>query len=111
MKKQTFNVCSILLICFFVMQFVSAVDFNNDITNEDKETFNEILEPVVKVYNLLKYCATFIALVMLLYAGSIFVTSGSDIGKREKAKNMAMYVVIGLAVIWASPLIVDFIIG
>jgi multisubunit Na+/H+ antiporter MnhB subunit len=39
------------------------------------------------------------------------MTSGSDPKKREDAKNMAMYVIIGLIVIWAAPLIVNWIVG
>jgi len=45
----------------------------------------------------------------MLFAGITYISSGSDPGKREKAKSMVMYVIIGLAVIWAAPFIVDLI--
>lgn len=78
---------------------------------DDIATFDEILEPVMKIYNLVKYSATVIAVVVLLFAGINYVTSGSNPAKREQSKNMTMYVVIGLIVIWAAPLLVNFIVG
>jgi type IV secretory pathway VirB2 component (pilin) len=99
---------------FFVLMtinLVSAVDFNQPISDADKASFDQMLEPVLKVYNLVKYVSSVIAVVILLFAGITYMTSGSDPGKRERAKNMAMYVVIGLFVIWAAPLVVNFIIG
>ena len=112
MKSKTLAIFGLVfLLSIIAMQFVSAVDFDQDISEEDKETFDEILEPVMKVYNLIKYSATVIAVLVLLFAGLSYMTSGSNPGKREKAKNMVMYVVIGLMVIWVAPLIVNFIVS
>ena len=112
MEKKTLVIFAITLIVFtFLIQFVSAVDFDSDLSNEDKEAFDEILEPVMKIYNFVKYSATIIAVMVLLFAGITYITSGADPGKREKAKSMATYVIVGLVVIWAAPLIVNFIVG
>jgi len=100
----------VFLLSIIAMQFVSSADFDQDISDEDKETFDEILEPVMKIYNLVKYSATVLAVVVLLFAGLTYMTSGSNPAKREQAKNMVMYVVIGLIVIWIAPLIVNFIV-
>ncbi len=40
------------------MQFVASADFDQPISDEDKATFDEILEPIMKIYNLVKYSAT-----------------------------------------------------
>jgi len=90
---------------------VSAVDLDTEISDEDKATFDAILEPVMKVYNFVKYAASVLAVMVLLFAGISYMASGSDPKKRDGAKNMAMYVIIGLVVIWAAPLIVNFIAG
>jgi hypothetical protein len=112
MGKKTLAIFGILLLAFtFSIQFVSAVNFDSDISDEDKEVFDEILEPVMKIYNFVKYSATVIAVMVLLFAGIVYITAGADPGKREKAKNMATYVIVGLVVIWAAPLIVNFIVG
>jgi len=73
--------------------------------------FEEILSPLTTIYNLVKYAATVIAGLVMLFAGVTYIASGSDPGKREKAKNMVMYVIIGLIVIWAAPFVVDLILG
>ena len=77
----------------------------------DESDFEEILKPLTTIYNLVKYAATIIAGLVMLFAGVTYISSGSDPGKREKAKNMVMYVIIGLIVIWAAPFVVDLILG
>jgi len=99
-----------LFFVLLVMPFVLSMDFPEGITSEEQETFDEILEPVMAIYNLVKYGATALAGVMLLFSGVNYMTSGSDIKKRENAKHMATYVVIGLVVIWAAPLVVNFLV-
>jgi succinate dehydrogenase/fumarate reductase cytochrome b subunit len=112
MKSKTWAILGLVfLLSFFVLQIVSAANFNQEISNEDKDAFDEILEPVMKIYNLVKYSATVLAVVVLLFAGVIYMTSGSNPAKREQAKSMVMYVVIGLIVIWIAPLVVNFIVG
>jgi uncharacterized membrane protein len=98
-------------LALMMLQFVVAVDFNQAVSAQDQATFDQILEPVMKVYNLVKYSATVLAVIVLLFAGISYILSGSDPGKREKAKNMAMYVILGLIIIWAAPAIVSFIVG
>jgi hypothetical protein len=73
--------------------------------------FEQILAPLTTIYNLIKYAATVIAGLVMLFAGITYISSGSDPGKREKAKNMVMYVIVGLIVIWAAPFVVDLILG
>jgi len=99
-----------LFLALMAAPFVMA-DFGDPPSDEDIETFDEILEPSMKIYNLVKYSATVLAVVVLLFAGVTYMTSGSNPGKREQAKNMTMYVIIGLVVIWAAPLLVGFVVG
>jgi hypothetical protein len=73
--------------------------------------FENALRPLETVYDLTKYAATLISGLVMLFAGITYITSGSDPGKRDKAKNMVMYVIIGLMVIWAAPFVVDIILG
>jgi len=112
MKNQILAVFGIVfLLALLVLPMISAVSFDDDISDEDRATFDEILQPVMKIYNLIKYVATVVAVIVILFAGITYITSGSNAGKREQAKNMIMYVVIGLIVIWGAPLIVNFIVG
>jgi len=85
-------------------------DLNTTITPEQKAQFDQILQPVTKIYNFVKYIATAVAAIFLLYAGITYMTSGGDPKKRDTAKNIAAYVILGLIVIWAAPLLVNLLI-
>jgi len=112
MKNKVFAIFGLVLLLSLIgLQFLSAVDFNEDITEEDKEAFDEILEPVMKIYNLIKYSATVIAVMVFLFAGVTYMMAGSNPAKREQAKNMVTYVVVGLIVIWVAPFVVNFIVN
>lgn len=110
---ETMNMLGKILpffICLFLMTTNAyAIDFDDDISSDDQATFDKILEPVMKVYNLVKYAASAIAVMVLLFAGITYMTSGSDPRKRDTAKNMTGYVIVGLFVIWAAPSVVNFI--
>jgi len=97
----------ILPIALFLAMFVLQLTF----ASAANSTYDEILKPIQAIYDLVKYAVTIIAGLVLLFAGISYITSGSDPMKRDKAKNMIMYVLIGLAVIWAAPLIVKLVLG
>ena len=63
----------------------------------------------MKIYNLVKYSASAIAAVFLLLAAITLFGAGSDVRKKDNAKNMMMYILIGLVVIWATPTVVSFL--
>ena len=86
---------------------VSAASAMPPSTTTDTATFDQILQPVWKVYNFVKYIATAIAALVMVFAGIKFMTSGNDMMQRENAKSMIGYVVIGLIVIWAAPFVVQ----
>ena len=55
MERKTWAILGLVFfVAIFAMQFVMAVDFNQPISSEDKQTFDQILEPVMKIYNLAK---------------------------------------------------------
>ena len=89
----------------------AAADLDTTISEEDKAKFDEILTPVAKIYNFIKYAASLIAVIALLFAGISYMFSGNDIRKRDTSKNMAAYVLIGLVVIWAAPFVVNLLIA
>ena len=98
----------ILPLAIIVLLVVIQVGMVMAATQEDYE---QILQPLTTIYDLVKYAATVIAGLVMLFAGVTYIASGSDPGKREKAKNMVAYVIIGLVVIWAAPFVVDLILG
>lgn len=102
----------LVLATSFVTHSVSAAAVNWDTKSyTDSATFNQILEPVLRIYSFGKYAATLIAVLVLLVAGISYMLSGSDPRKREQSKSMAAYVFVGLIVIWAAPYAVNYFIG
>ena len=73
----------------------------------DTATFDQILQPVWKVYSFVKYTTTAIAILFLLFAGIQFMTSGNDMMKRENAKHTIAYIFVGMIVVWAAPFVVQ----
>ena len=98
--KEKVILFAFLLLLVSHLVFVSAA-----------EDFDNILKPLTTIYNLVKYTATAVAGLVMLFAGITYITSGSDPKRRDTAKNMVMYVIIGLMVIWAAPFVVELIIG
>lgn len=89
---------------------VYAVELNTTITPEEQAQFDSILIPVMKIYNFIKYSASVIAVIALLFAGISYMSAGNDPKKRENSKNLAGYVLIGLVIIWAAPFVVNILI-
>ena len=99
---------NLLYLGIFVVLFFSQMAL---VMSASQSDFEDILKPIQTIYDLVKYTATILSGLVMLFAGITYITSGSDPGKREKAKNMVMYVIIGLIVIWAAPFVVDLILG
>lgn len=111
MNQKILTSVAMMFLLFSPQLVMATVDFNQEPSSQDQATFDQILQPVMKIYNLVKYFASALAGIALLFAGASYMTSGQDPKKRENSKSMAMYVVIGLVVIWAAPLLVGLIVG
>lgn len=101
----------ILVLMIISIPIASAIDLDQPISDADKEKFDQILSPVMKVYGLIKYSATAVAAMMLMFAGITYMSSGSDPKKRDNAKSMGTFVVVGLVLIWATPALISFLVG
>ena len=109
---SVFGILSKYLFVIFILVIptVSAEVLDTTLTAEEKEQFDEILVPIVKIYKFVVYVVSLIAVILQLFAGISYMNSGSDIRKRDTSKHMAAYVVIGLVVIWAAPFAVNLLI-
>ncbi len=105
--KKLFMLLFVLLMCVSVV--FGAPDFDRELTPAEEAQFDEILEPIMKVYNFIKYAATVIGVMMIVFAGATFIMAGGEQVKKERAKNMAMGVIIGLGVIWVAPIVVEYV--
>jgi len=69
----------------------------------------ELITPILNLYELVQYSATSIAILMLVVSGVRYIMSGSDHIARDKAKQSAANVVVGLVIIWAAPFVIEYI--
>ena len=79
------------------------------ISQEDQQNFDKILTPLTKIYDFVKYASTLIASLFLVFAGISYMTTGNNVHKKDKVKQMIAYIVIGMALIWGAPFIVDYL--
>jgi hypothetical protein len=99
---------------FFLLMLVAPmalaeIDFDSAELSEDEEDLlDEILEPIFTIYNALKYMATVVGVMVLVFAGVSLMTA-TEPAKKDRAKNMFAGVVIGLTIIWVAPLIVELV--
>ena len=105
-------ICFILFI-LIILPFAYSVNASplniTDPTQSDINAFNQILAPVIKVYNFVKYSASVLALLFLVFAAiSMFMNTDNPMEK-DKAKSKIMYIVIGLIIIWIAPLAVNYL--
>ncbi len=96
---------SISYFLFTLLTFTSV----RAIDPSDKATFDQILTPVIRIYDFVKYAATIIAALFLVFSAISYMTSGADIKKRDNAKFMIGSILIGIIIIWATPFLINFL--
>lgn len=69
----------------------------------------DVLELVERVIRWLVLLLTIIGTLLFVYAGLLLSSSQGDVGKRKKAKDMLLSVVIGFIIVLSSWMIIDVI--
>ncbi len=101
--------CVLLLLLLAAPFALAEIDWDEDLTSDEEALIDEILEPVMSVYNAIKYAMTVVGVLMLVFAGIMFATAGGEQAKKNRAKAMIAGVVVGLILIWVAPTIVEFV--
>ncbi len=66
-------------------------------------TLNNVIKTVINLFSLL---VGFISVVMIIFGGFKYITSGGDSGKISAAKNTILYAIIGILVVAVAQVIV-----
>ncbi len=99
----------LLLLLVAAPSALAEIDWDEDLSPDEEDLVDEILEPVMSVYNAIKYAMTVVGVLVLVFAGISFVTAGGEQAKKNRAKGMIAGVVVGLILIWVAPTIVEFV--
>lgn len=67
---------------------------------------NSVIETTVNIFSVI---VGVIAVIMIIWAGLRYITSGGDSGKVGNAKNTMVYAIIGLVVVALAQFIVNFV--
>ena len=74
-------------------------------------TTDGIYNLAAKVVNIFSVIVGIIAVLMIIYGGFKYITSGGDSGNISGAKNTLIYAIVGLVVVALAQFIVRFVIG
>ncbi len=73
-------------------------------TAEPQDIFSQIIQ-------IFSWVVGAISVIMLIFGGFKYITSGGDAGKITSAKNTILYAVVGLVIVALSQVIVNFVLS
>ena len=96
-----------------ILRLVGSVICKLDVNSLTGQGFaDNNMETIVKnVVNTAMTVLAVVSVIMLIYGGYNYTTSGGDASKVTKAKNTILYAVIGLIIALLALAIVNFILG
>jgi hypothetical protein len=77
-------------------------------TSSGTDTINNIITTVINLFSMI---VGIIAVIMIIYGGLRYITSGGDSAKITSAKNTIIYALIGLVVVALAQFIVKFVLN
>ncbi len=114
--KKIKNECVNLLVkvvCMFLiinipLISVRAGDFDQPVSDQEKQLFKEMFKPLLSLFNMIKFLASIVAGVYLSWGAVNLMTAGDDFKKREMAKQKLSFAVLGMMIIWGIPYFMQF---
>ena len=78
-------------------------------TTDNAETkVNGLVEDIINIFS---WVVGVISVIMIIFGGFKYITSGGDAGKVTSAKNTILYALVGLVIAALAQLIVLFVLG
>lgn len=79
-------------------------------TNSNVST-NNLYALAAKIVNIFSVIVGIIAVIMIIYGGFKYITSGGDSGNVSGAKNTLIYAIVGLIIVALAQFIVHFVLN
>ncbi len=89
------------------MQFGGQGDCNTA-AQGTQDKVNNLVTQIVNIFSVLVGIA---AVIMIVFGGFRYITSGGDSGRVTNAKNTILYAIIGLVIVALAQLIVKFVLA
>lgn len=77
-------------------------------TGEAQTTVNTLIATIINIFSVI---VGVVAVIMMIYGGFKYITSGGDSGNITTAKNTILYAIIGLVIVAVAQLIVRFVLA
>lgn len=78
----------------------------NSVVTEGSNNLTGVIADIVNIFSVI---VGIVSVIMIIYGGFRYVTSGGDSGNVSSAKNTIIYAVIGLVVVALAQFIVQFV--
>ncbi len=90
---------------------LNASGSNTDCTSSTSTGAGKVQGIVTDMINIFSVVVGIISVIMIIYGGFKYITSGGDSGNVTGAKNTIIYAVIGLVVVALAQFIVQFVLN
>ena len=77
-------------------------------TGVSSDSIGKAAQGIVKIFSIIVGVA---AVIMIIYGGFRYITSGGDSGRVGSAKNSLIYAIVGLVIVALAQLIVHFVLN
>ena len=88
------------------LQFGDGADC--DTVGGDETELNDLLADII---NIISVIVGIVAVIMIIYGGFKYITSGGDSGNVTGAKNTILYAIVGLIIVALAQFIVKFVLN
>lgn len=90
---------------------ISTPDSTGATCSTDNTATDKVNGTITTVINVFSTLVGVVAVIMIIYGGMRYITSGGDSGKITSAKNTIIYALIGLVVVALAQFIVKFVLN
>lgn len=77
-------------------------------TGEAQETVNNLVTTIINIFSVI---VGIVAVIMIIYGGFKYITSGGDSGNISGAKNTILFAIVGLIIVAMAQIIVRFVLA
>jgi Type IV secretion system pilin len=85
-----------------------ATEQCGEVAAGSEDSVNELITNIVNIFSVI---VGIIAVIMIIWGGLKYITSGGDSGNVTGAKNTILYAIIGLIIVALAQIIVRFVLG
>lgn len=100
-----------IFVCFSSNVWAGSIVPQGSAYNDGSYQLNDVMQMGINIANIILGVVGSLALLMFVYGGIMMLISAGNSDKVSKAKGIIIAAVIGLGIVFASYLIIEFVMG